>query len=215
MSVIMVVKVSKNRYVQMAIKNSKKDVSKTMANKKTRAVTLEEYKELISTIENGFLSYEPNPRVAMALRLEANLGIRIEDILSLRPVDIVWDYDRYRLDITEKKTGKKRTFVVAKKIVDYIKKYCAIHCIPKDMPIIPISERMVQRQLALAADYLGYENIGTHSFRKFFATALYRDTLDPVLVQNILQHASVETTRRYIGIENRQIEEALERHIVL
>jgi integrase len=39
--------------------------------------------------------------------LEGNLGLRISDILKLRPCDIVRDGDRYRLEITEQKTGKR------------------------------------------------------------------------------------------------------------
>jgi len=57
-------------------------------------------------MSEGFTGFHPNERVATALVLEGNLGIRISDILALRPCDIVRDGDRYRLEIVEKKTGK-------------------------------------------------------------------------------------------------------------
>ena len=80
-------------------------------NKKTIALTKEQYKEIIETIRTGFGSCRANERIATALILEANLGLRISDIIKLRLNDIVKDGERYRLDITEQKTGKKRTLI--------------------------------------------------------------------------------------------------------
>ena len=64
-----------------------------MANKTTVALTKEQYKEIIETIQQGFCGQKPNDRVATALMLEANLGIRIGDIVSLRLCDIIRDGD--------------------------------------------------------------------------------------------------------------------------
>lgn len=58
-------------------------------NKKTVALTTDQYKEIIQTMKLGFSGCRPNERIATALMLEANLGIRISDILKLRLADIV------------------------------------------------------------------------------------------------------------------------------
>ena len=79
-------------------------------NKKTKALTTEQYKEIIQTMKEGFCGCRPNERIATALVLEGNLGLRISDILSLRLCDIVMDGDRYRLEIVEQKTGKKNIY---------------------------------------------------------------------------------------------------------
>lgn len=81
-------------------------------NKSTKALTTEQYTEIIQTMKEGFCGCRPNERVATALVLEGNLGLRISDILRLRPCDIVLDGDRYRLEIVEQKTGKRRVFTV-------------------------------------------------------------------------------------------------------
>ena len=86
-------------------------------NKKTKALTTEKYKEIIQTMREGFCGCRPNERIAIALVLEGNLGLRISDILNLRLADIVRDGDRYRLEITEQKTQKKRR---AEKCVKWI-----------------------------------------------------------------------------------------------
>ena len=53
-------------------------------NKSTVALTVEQYKEIIQTMKKGFTGCRPNERIATALMLEANLGLRISDILKLR-----------------------------------------------------------------------------------------------------------------------------------
>lgn len=50
---------------------------------------------------------KPNKKIATALTLEANLGLRISDILQLRLSAIIRDGDRYRLNIVEQKTKKE------------------------------------------------------------------------------------------------------------
>ena len=187
-----------------------------MANKTTVALTPEQYAEIINTMLTGGAGFRSNSRIAVALVLEANLGLRIEDVLNLHLNDIIRDGSRYRLDITEHKTGKKRIFTVPFQIYQYIENYCLKNQIKTDEIIFSITERTVQKYLQKIADYLGYENIGTHSFRKYYATDIYNNNdHDIVLVQNLLQHSSAAITQRYIGINTAQMENAIQRHINL
>ena len=56
-------------------------------NKRTRTLSIEEYKMIIKTIRIGFnyngVKFKPNMRVATILVMQANLGMRIGDILNL------------------------------------------------------------------------------------------------------------------------------------
>ena len=99
-----------------------------MANKKTRAINKEEFEKIISTIRTGFVlpdgdRVRPNERVAVALTLQANLGLRIGDIVHLRLADIIFEGGRYHLDIVEQKTGKSRTFTVPAEVYIYLQNY--------------------------------------------------------------------------------------------
>ena len=182
-------------------------------NKKTKALTTEQYKEIIQTMREGFCGCRPNERIATILVLEGNLGLRISDILKLRLCDIVRDGDRFRLEVVEQKTGKRRIFTVPLVIQQYIENYCLRNGIQKTDTIFPISERAVQKQLAIVCDYLGFEGISTHSFRKWYATEIYKaNDYDIALVQRLLQHSSAATTQRYIGIEPQRIEQAIQNH---
>lgn len=185
-------------------------------NKKTNALTTEQYMEIITTMKEGFCGCRPNERIATALVLEANLGLRISDILRLHLADIVRDGDRYRLDIVEQKTGKHRAFTVPLVIQQYIENYCLRNGIKPTDLIFPITERAVQKQIKLVCDYLGYDGISTHSFRKWYATEIYKNNgYDITLVQRLLQHSSAAVTQRYIGLEPQRIERAIEGHATL
>ena len=148
--------------------------------------------------------------------LEGNLGLRISDIVKLRPCDIVNDGGRFRRSIVEQKTGKSRVFTVPLVVQQYVENYCLRNGIKHFDLIFPITTREVQKVLARVCDYLGYEGISTHSFRKWYATEIYRNNgYDIALVQRLLQHSSAAVTQRYIGIEPQRIEKAIEGHAEL
>ena len=185
-------------------------------NKRTVALTTEQYKEIISTMKQGFTGCRPNPRAATALMLEANLGLRISDIVQLRLCDIVKDGNRYRLAIIEQKTGKARVFTVPLALYQFIRCYCLDNGIWSNDLIFPVTERSVQKHLKTVCDYLGFSGISTHSFRKYYATEIYKNSnYNIALVQQLLQHSSAAVTQRYIGIQQKELEDAIESHLKL
>lgn len=191
-----------------------------MANKKTLALSKEQYANIINTMRGGFtfegVQIQPNNRIATILVLEANLGIRIGDILNLRLDNIIQDGERFRLDIIEDKTNKVREFTVPKVIYDYIKQYCDDNNIKPTARIFQISERAVQKQLKLVCDFLGYKGISTHSFRKMYATNIYVDNNYNIeLVRQLLQHSVSRTTQKYIGIGTKELETAIQNNVCL
>ena len=166
---------------------------------------------------------------AAALLIESELGIRIGDICphwhvekdtkkrrripGLHLSDIVRDSNRYRLDITEEKTGKRRTFTVNNDLYCWLRDYADAQGIAREDELIPLDPRTVQKNLKIVADELGLENVSTHSFRKYFATDIYEQSgRDIVLVQTLLQHSSATVTQRYINIAPERIEKALADH---
>lgn len=190
-----------------------------MAGKTTVACTSEQYETIISAIFDGIgTAIRPNPRIATILEIEANTGLRIGDILLLRRGSIIRDGNRYRFNIAEHKTKKKRTFTVPTPVYEFIEEYCNIAGVKDGEIIFPITERAVQVHLQKICDYLGkgYENIGTHSFRKFFGTSLYLSSGNDIeLVRRLLQHSSVAITSRYLGITDQRIEDALNNNVNL
>lgn len=188
---------------------------------KTRALSKEQYKTIIETIREGFVyteagvqkQFRSNNRLVTILNLEANLGLRVGDILQLHLKDIIKDGERYRLNIIEDKTDKTREFTVPNEIYNYIKMYCLENNIKSTATIFDISERAVQKQLKIVCTYLGYECISTHSFRKYFATSIYLENdYDIELVRELLQHANCSITQRYLNISSKKVEKAIQNH---
>ena len=178
------------------------------------ALTNDQYREIISTMKRGSVYFRPNLRVAAVLTAEANLGMRVGDILKMKLSDIIKDGGRYRLNIIEEKTGKRRTFSVPVSLYSFFCDYAKQAGIGKDDRLFPITERAVQKHLKSVCDYLGYENISTHSFRKWYATDIYNASgHDIILVQHLLQHSSPVTTRRYIGMSEEKVEAAIQNHV--
>lgn len=196
-------------------------------NIKTTALSEEKFAEIISTIKEGSSMFRPNIKIATALVLEANLGLRISDIVTLKISSFIKDGNRYRLDIKERKTGKERTFTVSNSVYCYIMDYVTENNITKNEYLFPHSDKdrtrpittaAVQKHLRIVCDYLGYGDlhISTHSFRKFYATRIYENNdYDIVLVQRLLQHSSPTVTQRYIGLGDKNLEQAIEENTML
>lgn len=189
-------------------------------NKKTKALDKEQYELVIATIREGFThngsEFKPNNRLATALVVQANLGVRISDILKLTLSDIVYESGRYHLDIVEQKTSKVRNFTVPNGLYEYLYNYAKENRIGQYSRLFPVCERALQKQLAIVADYLKIDGLSTHSFRKFYATQLYiQNDYDIELVRHLLQHSSALTTQRYIGMSTKRVEDAINKHLCL
>ena len=190
-------------------------------NKKTKALDKEQYELIISTIRNGFTydngkEFKPNNRLASALVVQANLGVRISDILKLTLSDIVYESGRYRLDIVEQKTGKVRDFPIPDGLYTFLKNYASENHINQRARLFPVCERALQKQLAIVAEHLGIDGLSTHSFRKFYGTEIYyANDCDIELVRRLYQHSSIAVTQRYIGVTSKRLEEAINNHLCL
>ena len=146
-------------------------------NKRTRAIDEDTYKLIIVTMKNGFthegVQYKPNERIATVLVLEYNLGLRVGDILQLKVDSFVKDGSRYRLDMYEQKTNKYRNFTVPNEVYQFVLDYAYKNHISSKTKLFPITERAVLKHLKAVCSYLALNGVGSHSFRKGFATNVY------------------------------------------
>ncbi len=156
--------------------------------------------------ENMFMYLEKqNPRDAIMFVLGTHVGLRASDLLQLKAGDFRKTITH---DLVEKKTKKNSTLYVNQSIFNkYIKPYIA------DMddneylfqsrkgynkPIVPVQAYRILRDAGKAIK-LPYK-IGSHTMRKTFGYILYQQTRDIELVKICLNHSSIHTTERYIGL---------------
>ena len=184
----------------------------------TLALENSKYIEMIQTIRDGYTDYNgvkhrPNKQLATILVLEANLGCRIGDIMNLKTDSIIDDGGIYKLNIIEQKTGKKRNFIVPKQLKDFIDAYITEANIYKG-PLFDIKSAAVWKQLRAVTDYLGLENVSTHSLRKMAANSLFEASgHDIEIVREFLNHSSVRTTQTYLKRSDAQMERAINQMI--
>ncbi|MGM9535948.1 MAG: tyrosine-type recombinase/integrase [Intestinibacter sp.] len=140
-------------------------------------------------------------------------GLRISDLLPLRVKDVK---NRTHIRIIEEKREHKRDVVIPKKL----QKITAVYIANKEEEEFlfksnrgynkPISSTQAYRILNDAAKAANVNvNIGTHSLRKTFAYHLYKNTKDIVYVQEILGHSNINITKRYLGIDIDEVEDAI------
>jgi len=176
----------------------------------TRPLELGEYKEIIQLFLEGFRNsdgsiFRPNRQIALALQLQASLGLRIGDVLNLR----VNNFRNGKLESSEEKTGKLQYREINRNVFDYIKDYAIENALSPTDKLFKVKVRAVQKQLKIITDYIGLVNISTHSFRKLYATTIYEQNQHNLeLVKELLNHTSIATTQRYIRVSQQAIDKA-------
>ncbi|MBS4539651.1 tyrosine-type recombinase/integrase [Clostridium sp. D2Q-11] len=182
----------------------------------TRPIDLQEYKEIMKLITDGFTyqedgktkNFRPNQKLFLALILQANLGLRIGDVLSLK----VSNFRNGKLILEEEKTSKIQNRKVNPQIIELIKDYAIENSIKSNQKLFNrFGVRAVQKQLRIITDYLELSNISTHSFRKMYAILQYQNNNNNIeLVKELLNHSSIATTQRYIRVHQEEIDKASE-----
>jgi len=166
-----------------------------------------------------------NKRDPLLLRFGLNTGLRINDILRMK-VKYLFHPDgtlKEYLDLFESKTIKRRNrrlkqiklnSVIRPELESYVKFYGLE---PEDWiffslknPANPIDRFRAYLILKDAAEKSGITKFGTHSMRKTLAYNIYMQTKDLALVMRMLNHTDQKFTLRYIGIDQRNIDEAYE-----
>ncbi|WP_461209939.1 tyrosine-type recombinase/integrase [Desulfocurvus sp. DL9XJH121] len=167
-----------------------------------------------------------------------NSGFRISELLSLRVGDVFARgrmLARVRVERAAMKGGKASRTVLLNKaarvaLAGWLRVMFSRGLVGVDQYLWqsqaggnrPISRRQAVRIVGRAARTLGLEGgIGTHSLRKTFAWAVYEREkrlyakdfsreLPIRVVMKALGHRSVDVTERYLGLDEAQVDEAVE-----
>lgn len=141
------------------------------------------------------------------------LGRRISDILPLRVRDV---RDKKQISFREQKTNKEITLDINEDLKKVFRTYCKGK---RDYEYLfrrsrgknlPITRQQYWYVLNQAAKKVGYEEkIGCHSMRKSLGRWLYNNGVDIYKIMLILNHDSIEDTKRYIGVTQDEMNEAL------
>lgn len=154
--------------------------------------------------------------------LGINFGLRIADLLKLQVKDLIDESGevRDRFTITEGKTGKDNTIKIndsAKEALELLFNKTDIeskeenHLIYNTQnPYEPIHRVSAHRIVNKICSEVGIKNIpiGTHTLRKTWGYHAHKEGISIEVIQAKYLHQSTATTRRYLGIEQKDVSEA-------
>jgi integrase len=136
------------------------------------------------------------PRNRIMLELMAKGGMRIGEVLKIRPIDVK---DR-KITLPDPTSGRESEIVyIPQKIADRLREYIQDKGIEPEHRIFPITYNAVRIMVKKAGELAGV-NLRPHDLRRHAATHASRSGT-PIEIVNevILRHAHLSTTQRYLG----------------
>lgn len=159
---------------------------------------VKEMLEVLSTRENGF-------RDALLFEVGLSTALRISDILSLKKSDVSNGIVR----IKTKKTGRYKVIALNDSCRNKLEVYTEhMH---DDQLLFPIQRQWVHKFLKWAGDQVGLDKryVSTHVMRKTSAYFFYQKTKDIVKTQEFLGHRSSSETRKYLMLNDEEVNKDL------
>jgi integrase len=156
---------------------------------------------------------EQSERNFMLFLVGINSGLRFSDILPLKVKDAKKPY----FSLRETKTGKQKriemTPVLKRELKKYIEGKEENEYLFKSREGLnkPIGRSMAYKILRGAAEYVGLDDIATHTMRKTFGYHFYYQTRDVAMLQEIFNHSSPQITLRYIGVNQDSMDKAMKK----
>lgn len=143
------------------------------------------------------------------LALAYSGGLRVSEVLALRPEDVL--FDRGLVRIRGAKGNKDRTTLLGRSTAELLRNYME-HYRPTEHLFAgqnggPYSARSLQKVLEQALHRTGIAKRATmHTLRHSFATHLLEQGTDLRYIQALLGHASSKTTEIYTHVSTRYLQ---------
>ncbi len=150
-----------------------------------------------------------NPKHRAIVMLLYSAGLRVGEVVKLRPADI--DANRALIRVRAGKGSKDRYTLLADTALEAVRTYMAeagpgAWLFPGANPERPLGTRAVEAIVREACRRAGLEGAATpHTFRHSFATHLLEAGTDLRYIQELLGHASTETTMIYTHVTHRDL----------
>jgi len=157
-----------------------------------------------------------DPAVHLFYTLLRSTGMRFTEARSVRISDIRFS-DRH-IDVRYGKGNKSREVPLPRELETEIGMYLAEYRPDANNDYLfatktgaMLNEKTLRRVMREASLREFQRAIRPHDLRRTFATTLYQQTKDLRSIQAYLGHANIETTIRYIGLDNSHIIDSIDR----
>ena len=154
-----------------------------------------------------------------------NSALRISDLLALRAGHFLDEQRniKHRFDIHEQKRGKRHEVVINNSIGVSLEEFLQANSGIEDNPdnyiffntklndfTKPIKRGQTWKFITSICHEVGlHGNFGTHSLRKTWGYHARLQGVDLALIMHKLNHSSIATTKRYLGITKEELQEVV------
>jgi len=168
----------------------------TMLKKMFRERPPQQWKIVEKDLVDEIIFRTMKPRNRIMLELMARGGMRVGEVLKIRPMDI---QDR-KLTLAGPKSGKESEVVfIPQKVADRLKEYVKESGIGPEGRLFPISYNAARIMVRKAGRLVGI-HLRPHDLRRHAATFASRSgTPIEIVSKVIMRHAHLSTTQRYLG----------------
>lgn len=194
------------------------DIKGQSGNKLPSFMSENEIKQFIDSINTFPFTQKTANRNPLIIKLILYTGIRVSEALNIKYKDISSDNEHFIIQVRGK-GNKPRIVMILKKHIEVLldnwmlqKKALGlkneyIFCNFQDKAL---TQAYISRCVEQILSYAGIrkEKNGAHMLRHSFATLLYQKSLDLVLVQEALGHASISTSRIYTHFDTTRLKKA-------
>ena len=174
----------------------------------------EEYQRLMQTVRDVATPYYWQRDLAI-VTIFLHTGIRLSELVSLTPNSI--DLSS-RTILIKGKGNKERTLPLNDEVALVIEKYLAKRPTAETESLFVsklgkgLSSRsvyhLIKRYLKKAG--INKDKLGVHSLRHSFGASLLNKGINLVVIQSLLGHTKLETTRRYLHIDKEDMRTAVD-----
>jgi site-specific recombinase XerD len=160
--------------------------------------------EVVSLLEAA-----SRPRDQALLMITYAAGLRVSEVVGLQRRDL--DEERGLLRVRQAKGRKDRRALLSDRALTALRRYREVApsrrwLFPGQRPGRPICIRTAQRIFTRARDAAGIEkDVGIHVLRHSFATHLLESGTGLRYIQELLGHASAQTTQVYTHVTGREL----------
>ena len=186
--------------------------------KQARILTKQEYKRVLAIVDSN--KHAERNRAVVFLSFYA--GLRACEIASLRLHDVVNDENKVKTQLVLEKymtKGNERqrvmlNSVLRKELQKYADSVCCTHsrndAFIKSQKGSAFSPLTISQLFARLYKQAGIEGASSHSGRRQFITTLAEKQVNVRVIQALARHRHLNTTMRYIDINDKKLGNAVE-----
>jgi integrase/recombinase XerD len=144
----------------------------------------------------------------LMLRVLWRSGIRVSELVNIRPKDIEWDNGV--VNILKAKGGKQRRILLDSETISMLSRYDSETELGDENRLFPLTTRQVWHVVKKYGRMVGID-AHPHTLRHSFAINMIRNGVDIRRVQLLLGHADIQTTTVYLQFKDADLREVYDK----